>query len=146
MPVREAVFRRLVSGGLNDNQVTGDDLVPFDRGEPVYLYLMSVAIEPGARRVGQGIYQEGFERLMAGLEDKLMDYWRRFGTRVQEIGAVGWTPEGRQLCESLGLARSGRDPQGNPAYCLQVDGATNRHGRLGGLVFRLKNRYSTSRF
>jgi hypothetical protein len=106
---------------------------------------MSVAIEPGARRVGQGVFQESFELLMAGIEHKIVDYWRRFGTEVVELGAVGWTPEGRHLCEALGLQRRGVDCQNNPIFTALVKDAVQSQGRLGGLIFRLKERYSKAR-
>ncbi len=141
MPLREDVFRRVIAGSTNDDEIRADDLLPFDMGEPVWLYLMSVAVEPGARRVGQGIYQEGFELLLSGVEEKLIEYWRGYGTRVREIGAVGWTPEGRRICEGLGLAARGIDRQANPTYSLAVDEAVKRPGRLGGLVYRLRERY-----
>lgn len=143
MPLREGVFRRILSGQLDDNEITADDLIPFDSGGPVWLYLMSVAIEPGARRISQGIYQEGFERLMSGLEEKAIDYWHRFGTRVQEVGAVGWTPEGRHICEALGLIQQGVDRQGYPTYSISVSDIVQRRCRLGGLLYRLKERYSS---
>ena len=142
MPLQEPVFRRIISGKLDDNEVGPDDLLPYDSGKPVWLYLMSIAIEPSARRVGQGIFQEGFERLMAGLEEKILDYWRRFGTRVREIGATGWTPEGRRICEALGLIHRGSDRQGNPIFSLVVDEAESGKGRLGGLIRRLRDGYT----
>jgi hypothetical protein len=141
IPLRESVFRRVLSGELNDNEITAHDIIGMDRGEPVWLYLMSIAIDPGARKTGQGIYQEGFERLLAGVEANLVNYWQRFGSRVAEIGAVGWTAEGCQICESLALRKLGTDRQGNPTYALPVVEATRRPGRLGGFLARLNQRY-----
>jgi pimeloyl-ACP methyl ester carboxylesterase len=141
MPVREEVFKRIVSGELNDNEITADDLVPFDRGGPVHLYLMSIVIEPRARRIDQGIFQEVFELLVSGVEDKILAYWRRFGTRVVKVAATGWTPEGRHICEALGLVECAVDRQGNPIYALTVDDAVPSRGRFGKLISRIKARY-----
>jgi hypothetical protein len=144
MPLKEPVFRKVISGDLNDNDITADDVVPYDSGEKIYLYIMSIAIEPGARRLSQGIYQEGFELLFAALERKITEYWINSGTRVVELGAVGWTADGRRMCDMLGLRRRTVDRQGNPTYSLRVDEASRRNKHLGGVLNRLKTRYETT--
>src|SRR5205807_1800 len=103
IPLREETFRKILNGEQDDSKISGHHVVPFDTGESIYLYFMSIVIEPGARRMNQGIYQEAFELLLSAVEAKILDYYRLFGTKVIEIGAVGWTVEGRQLCEALGL-------------------------------------------
>lgn len=143
MPLRREVFENVVAGRLDDNEITADDIASFESGDALSLYLMSIATEPGARHPGQGIYQDAFERLLAGVENKVIDYWHRFGSRVVEIGAVGWTPQGRSLCEALKLPIRGKDKHGNPTYCMTVSNAERRRGKFAGLVYRLKQTYET---
>ena len=141
IPLREETFRKILNGEQDDSKISGHHVVPFDTGESIYLYFMSIVIEPGARRMNQGIYQEAFELLLSAVEAKILDYYRLFGTKVIEIGAVGWTVEGRQLCEALGLQQYGTDKAGNPTYSLQVTNAVSHRGKLRGLLYRLKKSY-----
>ena len=83
-------------------------------------------------------------RLLDALEGKVAEYWRRFSTRVLEVGAVGWTPEGRQMCEALGLIRRGVDQNEFPVYSLAVNDSKVLKGKLAGLPYRLKMIYQSS--
>ncbi|HYX23696.1 MAG TPA: hypothetical protein VFC23_06040, partial [Thermoanaerobaculia bacterium] len=141
MPVKKGIFEALASGEKDDNQVTADDLVSFQNGGDIYLYLMSIAIEPAARVASEGLFQRSLERLLWAMERKLIDYWRRFGTRIVEVAAVGWTPEGRRLCELLGLREVAKDRHQNPVFRMQVPTGTDSRGRLGHLVERLCQEY-----
>jgi hypothetical protein len=141
MPLRRDAFLRVSNGVLKERDIAPDQLVSFEREGPIWLFLNSIAIEPAARRINQGIFQEASERLIRAAEYKLLRYWQEFGARVVEIVAIGWTAEGRQICETLGLKRRSIDQFGNPVYSLAVDDAVCRRGYLGGLIFRLKERY-----
>jgi hypothetical protein len=141
MPVRQDTFRKISNGSLNERDITPDQLVSFRREGPIWLFLNSIAIEPGARRISQGVFQEAAEYLIRSVEQRLLNYWRDFGARVVEVVAVGWTAEGREMCDTLGLKQRAFDRYGNPVYSLTVDEATYRRGHLGGLIFRLRKQY-----
>jgi hypothetical protein len=145
MPVKREVFEQLATGAKDDNQITADDLDSFRRGGDVYLYLMSIAIEPSARVASEGVYQRNFERLLWALEHKLINYWHRFGTRVVAVAAVGWTPEGRRLCELLGLSRVAQDHHGNPVFRMELSDGSSSGSRLKNVRERLSRVYAKGR-
>jgi pimeloyl-ACP methyl ester carboxylesterase len=141
MPVKEEVFDELMRGEKGDPEVTADDIVLFDRPGDFALYIMCVAIEASARRVGQGVFHEALGLLVNALEDKLLRYYRQFGFRVRTVGAVGWTPEGKKLCELLGMQRTGHEYDGHPTYTVDVTKSTSTKHGLGNLMARLSQAY-----
>lgn len=140
-PLNEDAFRKIIKGKVGHADISAADLVPWEQGVPVWLYIMGLSIEPGARRIAQGIYQEAFERLIASFQGNLRRYYRRFGTQVVAIGSSAWTIEGQRLCESLGLAPRFPDRDGHMSYSMEVNQAMRKPGRLGDLVFKLKQEY-----
>lgn len=120
MPLTDDAFERVRAGNLNDNEIRSADVLPFHGPARVRMYLMSIAVAAGARRGGDGLFQEGLEKLLHGFTSKLIWHARNNRVRVTELLAVGWTPEGVRLCRMLGMADCGRDPSGYPIFSLRL--------------------------
>ncbi|HEU0014546.1 MAG TPA: alpha/beta hydrolase [Longimicrobium sp.] len=127
MPLTDEAFEGVRSGRLTDRDILPGHLSPFRTDDSVKLYLMSIAIAPDARRIGEGLHQPAMQQLMFGLTDKLVNYHTSAGIRVEEIVAAGWTPEGQLLARYLGMKEVGKDMLGHPVYSLRLaDAAPNR--------------------
>lgn len=116
MPVTDNMFQKIKDGLVEDNEISADDVEPISPGASLKIYLMSVAISQASRNVGQGLVNEALQKLLHGLVDKLIDYAQSQGVRVSELVGVGWTPQGRKLCEILGMKKVAEDRFGNPVY------------------------------
>ena len=121
MPIENNIFESIKKGELTDNEITEEHIVPFLKDQNLKMYLMSIAIIPAARNVSQGLLHLAFERLMNGFIHKLIDYYRNFNIKVSQFLAVGWTKEGRKLCEILGMTMVGKDEFNNPIYLLDLE-------------------------
>ncbi|HLY62502.1 MAG TPA: hypothetical protein VKV95_17310 [Terriglobia bacterium] len=119
MPVTEGLFQKIKEGRVQDNEIRAEDVEPISPGTCLKIYLMSVAISRAARNVGEGLYNEALQKLLHGLLDKLIHYANSQGIRLSELVGVGWTPEGRKLCEILGMKKVANDQFGNPVYWLK---------------------------
>ena len=120
MPVEDKLFNRIKqSGDVKDNEITAAELVPFHADQRLKMYLMSIAIDPEARKASQGLFQEHFERLLWGFFDKLIWYAIDCRIRVTELVAVGWTEQGKQLCKWFHMTEVAEDPFGNPVYWMR---------------------------
>jgi len=145
MPLTDAAFADVLGGTKDDHEVVAADVTPLQGGRDVKLYLMSIAIEPGARVAADGVFQRTWEMLLWATERKLVDAWRKYGTRVAEVCAVGWTVEGQRICELLGLAHRGADKRGNPIYWATVLGKADPRGRPDSMIKRLRQEYERGR-
>lgn len=121
MPVRQQCFDKITAGKIRDNQITSDDVIPFLRNQTLTLYIMSVAIDPALRRANQGLFQEPFERLASGFVGKLYYYAVNHQIRVTELVSVGWTDQGKKLCEAFGMEQKGYDINDHPIYWLDFE-------------------------
>jgi hypothetical protein len=101
MPLRTDVFDEVLSGARTDDKIEPGDIVTYTEGAEVDLYLMSIAIHPSSRRLGEGVDQSGLHRLVFGLTHRLEMLARERRILVKRLGAVGWTDEGRRMCELL---------------------------------------------
>jgi hypothetical protein len=126
MPLKKEAFNRVLAGEIEDNEIKGEDIVPYNMAGPIRLYFMSIVIEPDARRIADGVYQRAFERLLYAVISQLVDFRRNYGVTVAEIAAVAWTPEGKVLCEWLGMELVGRDKKGRPIYLISIDERLSR--------------------
>jgi hypothetical protein len=124
MPLRAATYDDVLAGKKRDKDIEPADLLPYNQPAPTRLYFMSIAIEQGARRIGDGIYQRAFERLLFAATNQLVQFRRDYGVVVTEIAAVAWTIEGERLCEFLGMKPVGNsDPDGRPIYQIVLNDA-----------------------
>lgn len=121
MPISDACFDEVVSGEKQDNAITPDDVLPFEPGSTVSLYLMSIAIDPKQKSTNRGLHSEAVERLVNGVVGKLLYYATHRSVRVSRIAAVGWTAVGRKLCKQLGLVSVRRDKLGNDVFQLLLN-------------------------
>jgi hypothetical protein len=88
----------------------------FEPGTSVKLYLMSIAISPGARSTQPGLHNPPLDRLLGGFLDKLAYYATHHRISVSEFVAVGWTDEGKRLCQILRMENVGQDRYGHPVF------------------------------
>ena len=116
MPVTDSTFQKIKEGHVKDNEIEAEKVQPIAPGSSLKVYLMSVAISRAARNIGQGLFNEAFQKLINGLLDKLIHYAESQNVRLSEVVGVGWTTEGRKLCEMLGMKEIAKDPFGNPVY------------------------------
>ena len=145
MPLKEESFAHVLRGRKDDNEVTPADLMTFQEGGDIRLYLMSIAIDPGARVAADGVYQRTWEMLLWATERKLVDAWRKYGTRIVEVCAVGWTGEGQRISELLGLVKNRVDRRGHPIYSARLLGPADPGGRPGSMITRLRHEYERGR-
>ena len=130
MPLRSDVFDDVLSGKRLDNSITPTDILSYTDGCSVDLYLMSIAVRPDSRHIGQGIDQAGLHRLMYGLKHRLETLFMDHGIRVKRLGAVAWKPEGQRLCEFLGMEPHGEEHRKHPAYLLDLGQPIRRRAAL----------------
>jgi len=128
MPVVEGAYSELRSGAKTDNQVTAQDIVPYVGNQSVKMYLMSVAIAKDCRRWGEGLFQQGYVKLINAFIDKMTYYARNHGIRVTHFLAIAWTAEGLKLCESFGMRKVGVDGFGDDVFELDVCGMKSANG------------------
>jgi len=125
MPVEDNLFNKIKqSGDVKDNEITAAELVPFHTDQRLKMYLMSIAIDPDARKASQGLFQEPFEKLLWGFFDKLIWYAIDCRIRVTELVAVGWTEQGKQLCKWFHMTEVAKDPFSNPVYWMSLEPKT----------------------
>jgi hypothetical protein len=125
MPVARSIANRLkTTGDLNEKEIEADDLASFHSEGDTCLYLASIAIARHARSPCFGTRQPPFEHLLLGLTEKLIRYALGGGSRVTEFIAVGWTVQGRKLCEDLGMETVRKHKYGYPIYSLDFEQVT----------------------
>ncbi|MBI3300930.1 MAG: alpha/beta hydrolase [Deltaproteobacteria bacterium] len=121
MPVDRELFSQIKAGLVQDNDIRPEKVLPFIPGRPVDMYLMSIVLSPAVRRARLGLFNEAFEKLINGFIDKLIRYEKNENIRVREVVAVGWTLEGRKLCELIGMKQVAQDTFTNPVYWVSTD-------------------------
>jgi ferredoxin len=114
-------FDRLMDEGLVDKAMTPELLASSEDGKPVCMCALSIAIDPGHRDIGEGVLCSEAYRLLAGLCAKIEYLAVHRGVRVRQVGAVGWTEEGRRICENIiGMKKVAHDKYGHPIYKLRI--------------------------
>jgi hypothetical protein len=120
MPLISCTFDAMISGTRKDNSVTPSEILTYEDRMEVDIYLMSIAIHPDSRRLAQGPNQSAFHRLLFGLTHRLECLARENQIFVNRLGAVGWTDEGKRLCEIIGMNMYRTDPFNHPTYLLDL--------------------------
>ncbi len=134
MPVKAATYDAILRGEQDDSKIRDFDIVPYQQGGDLQLYVMSIVIDPVARNVRDGAFQGAFEHLMQAAINQLIDLVRECQIRVTKIAAVGWTSEGKRLCELFGMTESAaQDQQGRPIYELRAENFSRRGRALFAL-------------
>jgi hypothetical protein len=122
MPVKDEPYNLIRAGKKIDNEVLDIDILPYiGSGKSIKVYLMSIAISEKYRRWGDGIFQQAYFHLQAGLLEKLMHYGRYHGVRVTHLLATTWTEEGRKICESFGMRDVGNKDKFNRHSIFELD-------------------------
>jgi pimeloyl-ACP methyl ester carboxylesterase len=121
MPLTAKAYVRVKSGLVDDNEIKDTDLLPYLAGSEIDIYLMSIAISKAVRRENDGLFSRPLQKLLNGFVYKLVRYARDHGIVVRRLLAVGWTTQGRKLCEHLGMELTGgTDKHGHPIYELDL--------------------------
>lgn len=143
MPVDDDAYAEIRQGKLTDDEILADMILPYEGGpSAVKIYMMSIAIAGKYRRWGDGIFQQAYVQLIAGLLDTLIYYWNHHGVRVTHMMATAWTPEGRRLCGSLGMVEIGRDKFNDPIFEVDFGAIRGKTGlRLMPAMRRLIDAY-----
>jgi hypothetical protein len=119
MPLREQAYNEVVTGQKTDHEVRAADLATYIEGGNIYLYFMSIVIDPDARR-NEGFYQGAFHQMMQAAINQLVGFVREYNVRVRKIAAVGWTQEGIRLGAIYGMKeRESKDPRGRPIFEIE---------------------------
>jgi hypothetical protein len=127
MPVDDTFYASIRNGKLTDKEVPADAILPYLGSRKIIkVYLMSIAIAEQYRRWGDGIFQQGYLRLLTGFIDKLVYYAKSHGVRVTHFLATTWTPEGRRICETFGMAEVGKDQFGDSIFELDLTSELQR--------------------
>ncbi len=143
MPVQKEVFEKIKAGTILDKELKREFLAPYVSGEPLSVYIMSIATAPGIRNSSQGLFSMSVEKLLNAFIDKLIYYADKTGTSVREFVAVPWTREGLKLCRVFGMQSVGTDRFSNPIYYLSLeDPGLLKRRRLFSGVRRLLREYS----
>jgi hypothetical protein len=132
MLLKPDAYERLLNFQIGNKDVESKDLLSRFHNGDAYLYFMSIAIEPDARRIQDGEYQSAFERLMYAVTKQYNEILLNRTLKVLEVGAVTWTPEGQRLCRLAGMGEPKKVANGRGAFRLGKNGST---ARVGG-VFR----------
>jgi hypothetical protein len=137
MPVEDALYAGIRSGGIKDNAVPSDAILPYvGSRKTIKVYMMSIAIAERYRRWGDGIFQQAYVQLLTGFLDKLTYYAKSHGVRVTHFLATAWTAEGLRICESFGMTKIGEDPFGDSI--LELDVSSHLHGPTAKLIPALR--------
>jgi hypothetical protein len=121
MPLTDGAFAKVLGGKMADSEISADEIFPFLGKDSLKIYIMSIATDPEVRHLGSALYQEAFYKLVNGFFGKLIDYAEK-GIIVSEFLAIGWTIEGRTLCERiLGMNIHAHDMFGHPIYHFKVE-------------------------
>lgn len=120
MPLIDETFAKVLAGTVQDPDITPDDLLPFEAGRPLNIYLMSIALSPDLHKLSDGLFAMPLEKLLYGFVDKLISYVLEKGVVVRRLAAVGWTPRGKKLCRLLGMDRVSEDKFGHPVFELDL--------------------------
>lgn len=129
MPLKKDVFETLLSGKVHDNQITKDDILPFDGSvTEIDLYIMSIAISPNFQMQHLGLRDLGFEKLFNSLMAKLVEYYNNYRIKVIRLASVGWTEKGIRLSKLLGMKDSGKieEQTNKPIYTLELNNKIDR--------------------
>jgi len=119
--VRPQAIENLIQNGIPDNQMTEEVLASSHEPGPLVLCALAIAVDPSVRNIGQGFHDTHVRTLLNGLCFKLEYYARHRRLMVSEIVAVGWTDEGRRICEGiLGMRRVAKDRYGHPIFRLSM--------------------------
>jgi len=97
MPLTDDVFEKVMTGELLDNQIPGGAVLPYVRDQVLKVYFLSIAVAPPQTFPTRAHYDEAVENLVDALFGQLRMYGSSRGIRVEEVGAIGWTPEGERL-------------------------------------------------
>jgi hypothetical protein len=57
-PLNNGMYRRLRRGKANDNDITGSDIVSYDKDQRLKIYLMSIVVDEEYRQLGQGPWHQ----------------------------------------------------------------------------------------
>ena len=100
MPLEDYAFEGVTSGKMLDNLIPAEAIVPYARDQEIRIYVMSVAIAPNISRAGDGLFSEPLEVMLDAFFGQLRALAER-RIRVREVAAIGWTSEGKRMCERL---------------------------------------------
>ncbi|HEX8191582.1 MAG TPA: hypothetical protein VF552_01650 [Allosphingosinicella sp.] len=140
MPLSEDAYAEIKSGRKLDKDIEAAEIETFEPGSELRIYLMSIAILPEHRIHGEGLMDQAYVRLTAGLEQKLLHY-ARLGVRVKSLLAITWTAQGEKICRHIGMDQIGRDASGHNIYELELAPLIDRPGRLHASLAKLLNQY-----
>lgn len=108
-PVRAQAGRAVESGELPDDQLTAEDVLPrAENGKAQYVVVLAVGLLPSHRNLPGGTLLRtlGKELLWHIHEEFYEDDQKRLN-----ILAIGDSPQGRRMCERIGLAPNGAHTQ-----------------------------------
>lgn len=121
MPVLDEVFDKIANGQLLDHEIQDEYVLPFLKNQNLKIYFLTIAVNPDARKANEGLIFRALEKLINGFVNKLVHYYLHHNIKVTEFVAVGWTSEGRKLCELLGMKKTGADKYDNPVYTIDIE-------------------------
>jgi len=81
---------------------------------------MSIAVAERYRQWGQGLWNQGYARLVSGFLDKLGYYAQHRSIRATHLLATAWTDPGRRMCKSLAMIEVGHDRFGDAVYEVEL--------------------------
>ncbi len=131
IPVTDQAFRTALQRGLKDCELTGDHIVKLIPDSIVRLFALSIAVDPTAKEASLGLLNREVHALLDGFFQKWKRYAKEVRIRIKDVVAVGWTPQGRRICNDiLGMSKSGSDEFGHPIYYLAIEPALMRKARF----------------
>lgn len=120
MPLKQSIFNKLKNGEINDNDITSNDIVPFDQHKDIKLYIMSIVIDKSVRKQYSKLYNEPFEVLFSSFLIKILKLLEKHNNYIAELIAVGWTKSGQNLCNHFGMQPLKYDRFKNPIFYLDL--------------------------
>jgi hypothetical protein len=119
LPIKCDRFEAIMSRGLPDRDFSPDHIASYRWDTEVCLCPLSIAVHP--RWLAHEDQAVALLRLLGALFKKLEFLARDRGVRVLQVGAAGWTHQGRRLCKTLEMTEESKDEYGNPVFRLRID-------------------------
>lgn len=136
IPVTERLYDSIRAGSGSDANLPASEVVPFFGEDTIKIYVMSIAIMPEYRRLGDGPFQLAYIQLFSGFVDKLCFYAKTHGLRATHFLTTAWTAEGHNISKHLGMEPVGADKFGDTIYELNL--TSPRLSKEGSLPKGLK--------
>lgn len=117
----DATYNSFINGNISEDEIKANEITSFDINKKLNLVIMSIALDKLYQmNVGLGLTSKIGEFIIMSLSDKIIRITDS-GKKLNSISAVGWTPVGKNLCQSFGFETNGQNYLEYPIYILEKE-------------------------